>query len=159
MWIWTSVPPFTIESLITKTSNEGPFFLLSSLDDLNEQAYNFLSNSYSSPSLILDVFQSNGPNCVRFLVFYSKKYLASRQEFGFPFLMHPNYLKRPNSWCQKCCHVGTLKAFHLWSLAINVKVQMSTSRSPPIILLDFLYLLHCWISFTSESTGQVWRPP
>ena len=29
---------------------------------------------------------------------------------------------------KKCCHVGTLEAFHLWSLAISVKAQRSTSR-------------------------------
>ena len=41
---------------------------------------------------------------------------------------------------KKCCHVGTLEAFHLWSLATSVKAQRSTSRSPPITLLDFLHL-------------------
>ena len=44
----------------------------------------------NGPFLILGIFQSNGPNFVRFLVFYSKKCLASRQEFGFSFLMHLN---------------------------------------------------------------------
>ena len=29
---------------------------------------------------------------------------------------------------KKCCHVGTLEAFHLWSLATSVKAQRSTSR-------------------------------
>ena len=41
---------------------------------------------------------------------------------------------------KKWCHVGTFEAFHLWSLATNVKAQRSTSCSPPIILLDFLHL-------------------
>ena len=41
---------------------------------------------------------------------------------------------------KKCCHVGTLEAFHLWSLATSVKAQRSTSRSPPMTLLDFLHL-------------------
>ena len=41
---------------------------------------------------------------------------------------------------KKCCHIGTLEAFHLWSLATSVKAQRSTSRSPPITLLDFLHL-------------------
>ena len=27
---------------------------------------------------------------------------------------------------KKCCHVGTLKAFYLWSLATSVKAQRST---------------------------------
>ena len=27
---------------------------------------------------------------------------------------------------KKCCHVGILEAFHLWSLAISVKAQRST---------------------------------
>ena len=29
---------------------------------------------------------------------------------------------------RKYCHVGTLEAFHLWSLATTVKAQRSTSR-------------------------------
>ena len=41
---------------------------------------------------------------------------------------------------KKCCHIGTLEAFHLWSLVTSVKAQRSTSRSPPITLLDFLHL-------------------
>ena len=28
---------------------------------------------------------------------------------------------------KKCCHVGTLEAFHLWNLATSVKAQRSTS--------------------------------
>ena len=29
---------------------------------------------------------------------------------------------------KKCCHVGTLEAFHLWTLATSVKAQRLTSR-------------------------------
>ena len=29
---------------------------------------------------------------------------------------------------KKCCHIGTLEAFHLWSLAISVKAQSLTSQ-------------------------------
>ena len=38
---------------------------------------------------------------------------------------------------KKCCHVGTLKAFYLWSLAIR---RRGRSCSPPIKLLHFLHL-------------------
>ena len=38
---------------------------------------------------------------------------------------------------KKCCHVGTLEAFHLWSLATCVKAQLG---SPPITLLNSLHL-------------------
>ena len=38
-------------------------------------------------------------------------------------------------------HIGTLEAFHLWSLLTNLKADRSTSHSPPIKLLDFLHLL------------------
>ena len=41
---------------------------------------------------------------------------------------------------RKHCHVGTLEAFHLWSLATSVKAARSTSYCPPIKLLDFLHL-------------------
>ena len=34
-----------------------------------------------------------------------------------------------------------LETLHLWSLAIGVKAQRLTSRSPPIKLLNFLHLL------------------
>ena len=42
---------------------------------------------------------------------------------------------------KKYCHVGTLEAFHLWSLGTSVKAKRSTSYSLPIKLLDFLHLL------------------
>ena len=42
---------------------------------------------------------------------------------------------------KKYCHVGTLEAFHLWSLATSVKAQRSTSQLSTNTLLD---------SFTSE---------
>ena len=41
---------------------------------------------------------------------------------------------------KKYYHVGTVEAFHLWSLAINVKVEKLTSCFPPIKLLDFLHV-------------------
>ena len=41
---------------------------------------------------------------------------------------------------KKCCHIGTLEAFHFWSLAISVKAQRSTFCSSPVTLLDFLHL-------------------
>ena len=56
---------------------------------------------------------------------------------------------------QKCYHVGTLEAFHLWSLATSVKVQRSTSRSPPITLLDFLHLSIDWPSVKTPSSNQL----
>ena len=49
-------------------------------------------------------------------------------------------VERPNSWCQKCCHVGTLEAFHLWSLATSVKAQRSTSRLSTNHIAGFLHL-------------------
>ena len=42
---------------------------------------------------------------------------------------------------KKYCHVGTLEAFHLWSLGTNVKAKRVTSHSPPIELLNFVHLL------------------
>ena len=41
---------------------------------------------------------------------------------------------------EKCCHIGTLEAFHLWTLATGVKAERSTSHSLPIKLLTFLHL-------------------
>ena len=41
---------------------------------------------------------------------------------------------------KKCCHVGTLEAFHLWSLATSVKVQRLTSRLSTNHIVGFLHL-------------------
>ena len=41
---------------------------------------------------------------------------------------------------KKCCHVGTLEAFHLWSLATSVKTQRSTSRLSTNHIAGFLHL-------------------
>ena len=41
---------------------------------------------------------------------------------------------------KKCCHVGTLEAFHLWSLATIVKAQRSTSRLSTNHVAEFLHL-------------------
>ena len=41
---------------------------------------------------------------------------------------------------KKCCHVGTLEAFHLWSLATSVKAQRSTSRLSTNHIVGFLHL-------------------
>ena len=42
---------------------------------------------------------------------------------------------------KKCCHVGTLEAFHLWSLSkSSVKAQRSTSRLSTNHIARFLYL-------------------
>ena len=41
---------------------------------------------------------------------------------------------------KKCCHVGTLEAFHLWSLATSVKAQRSTSRLSTNHIAGFLHL-------------------
>ena len=41
---------------------------------------------------------------------------------------------------KKCCHVGTLEAFHLWSLATSVKAQRSTSRLSTNHSARFLHL-------------------
>ena len=56
---------------------------------------------------------------------------------------------------KKCCHVGTLEAFHLWSLATSVKAHRSTSCSPPIKLLDFLHLLTDWPSVKTPLVQEV----
>ena len=47
---------------------------------------------------------------------------------------------------KKCCHVGTLEAFHLWILG----AEKLDSCSPPIKLLDFLHLL---------TNGHSMKPP
>ena len=41
---------------------------------------------------------------------------------------------------KKCCHVGTLEAFHLWSLTTSVKAQRSTSRLSTNHIAGFLHL-------------------
>ena len=41
---------------------------------------------------------------------------------------------------KKCCHVGTLETFHLWSLATSVKAQRSTSRLFTNHIVGFLHL-------------------
>ena len=41
---------------------------------------------------------------------------------------------------KKYCHVGILKAFHLWTLCTSVKAERLDSHSLPIKLLDFLHL-------------------
>ena len=41
---------------------------------------------------------------------------------------------------KKCCHVGTLEAFHLWSLATSVKAQRSTSWLSTKHIAGFLHL-------------------
>ena len=41
---------------------------------------------------------------------------------------------------KKYCHVGTLEAFHLWSLATNVKAQKSTYRLSTNHVAGFLHL-------------------
>ena len=40
---------------------------------------------------------------------------------------------------KKCCHVGTLEAFHLRILATSVKVKRPDSHSPPIKLQDWVF--------------------
>ena len=42
---------------------------------------------------------------------------------------------------KKYCHIGTLEAFHLWSLA--------TSEGPKVDL-SALHQSYCWIAFTSQ---------
>ena len=41
---------------------------------------------------------------------------------------------------KKCCHVGILEAFQLWTLGTSVKAERLDSCTPPIKLLDFLHL-------------------
>ena len=41
---------------------------------------------------------------------------------------------------KKCYHVGTLEAFHLWSLATSVKAQRSTSWLSTNHIVGFLHL-------------------
>ena len=41
---------------------------------------------------------------------------------------------------KKCCNVGTLEAFHLWSSATSVKAQRSTSRLSTNHIARFLHL-------------------
>ena len=41
---------------------------------------------------------------------------------------------------KKCYHVGTLEAFHLWSLATSVKAQRSTSWLSTNHIVEFLHL-------------------
>ena len=41
---------------------------------------------------------------------------------------------------KKCCHVGTLEAFHLWSLATSMKAQRLTSRLSTNHIARFLHL-------------------
>ena len=44
--------------------------------------------------------------------YFIEKYLTSRQEFGFSIIGTKS--------TKKYCHVGTLKAFHLWTLGTSV---------------------------------------
>ena len=41
---------------------------------------------------------------------------------------------------KKCCHVGTLEAFHLWTLENSMKAERLESYYRPIKLLHFLHL-------------------
>ena len=91
----------------------------------------------SSLKYIISVLLSNSE-------YFIEKSLTSRLEFGFPFSMHPNSSQEakllvPKS-AKKYCHVDTLKAFHLWSLATSVKAQRSTSRLSTNHIVGFLHL-------------------
>ena len=51
----------------------------------------------------------------------TKKLMASRPHFGFPFLSNPNFLRESIALVKKYCHVGILENNGLWTLAFSVK--------------------------------------
>ena len=74
---------------------------------------------------IISIFLSNSE------YFIEKKYGLSTRVW-ISVLGGPKLLSRGQTLgtksTKKCYHVGTLEAFHLWSLAPSVKAQRSTSR-------------------------------
>ena len=77
---------------------------------------------------------------LNFDFFIEKNVQPLNKSLGFHSRCAQTLTKRPNSWHQKCYHVGTLKAFHLWTLGTSVKAKGLDSHSPPIKLPDFLHL-------------------
>ena len=92
-----------------------------------------------SPKLLL---RNKGRNPLKYIMSVVLSDFEYFIEKGFHLLTKVFFfiLRGPKS-TKKYCHVDTLEAFHLWSLATSVKAQRSSSRSPPIKLLDFLHLL------------------
>ena len=101
----------------------------------------FLRGEGKSPLKYISIFLFS------IFAYYIEKGLISQLEFGFPFLVCPN------SWLQKyqkCCHIGTLEAFYLWTWGISVKAKRLDSHSSPIQLLDFPHL---------STNGHSMKPP
>ena len=91
----------------------------------------------SSLKYIINVFLSN------FEYFIEKKFDLSTRVWVSVFDAPKLFSRGQNLGAKstkKCYHVGTLEAFHLWSLATSVKAQRSTSRHSTNHIARFLHL-------------------